>query len=641
MVKIAYCAGHGHNTAGKRSPIGEREWDFNNKVAVAFAKEMSKYKGVSLKRMDDPTGKTDVPLSTRTNGANRWGADIYISFHHNANTAKWGSWTGVQTHVYKTKPADSTRLAKLVQPELVKAYGLRDRGIIYNDLHITRETHCTAILIEGGFMDSTIDIKKLRNDKVLANAGIGVAHAVAKFKNLKLEASKPSKPYKPSTDNLYRVRKSWKDAKSQIGAFANKQSAINLAKSKFGYKVYDGNGKQVYPKVASTPKEIYRVRKSWEDVKSQIGAYTNLQSAKDLSDKNSGYKVYNEAGKAVYKPKGNTMYRVRKSWSDAKSQIGAFTNLENAKESADKNEGYKVFDDNGKNVYTPKPKTISHVVKKGETLWGISQQYGVTVDEIKKLNGLKDDTISIGQKLVIKGSGSPKPKDNTNKETSKKETQKKETLKVTKPKESVDEHKGHNDIMGKFVVSAEKMSAFVKSKNPDAQDIDEIAKAFIEVGSKYGIRGDIAFAQSIIETGWFKFDGGTAVTPNQHNYCGLGVTSLGVKGHSFDTVEDGVTAQIQHLYAYATKDELPKGEKLIDSRFKYVTRGVAPHWEDLNMRWAMNDNYGQHIISIYNEMKEFDYTPPKEESPKKEVPNNWVKFADYLVDRLSNLFKKK
>lgn len=49
-----------------------------------------------------------------------------------------------------------------------------------------------------------------------------------------------------------------------------------------------------------------------------------------------------------------TLYRVRKSWKDAKSQKGAFNDLSNAKKCADKNIGYSVFDENGKSVYTPK-----------------------------------------------------------------------------------------------------------------------------------------------------------------------------------------------------------------------------------------------------------------------------------------------
>ena len=51
---------------------------------------------------------------------------------------------------------------------------------------------------------------------------------------------------------------------------------------------------------------------------------------------------------------GSVLYRVRKSWSDAKTQKGAFNNLDNAKRCADSNAGYSVFDESGKVVYTGK-----------------------------------------------------------------------------------------------------------------------------------------------------------------------------------------------------------------------------------------------------------------------------------------------
>ena len=49
-----------------------------------------------------------------------------------------------------------------------------------------------------------------------------------------------------------------------------------------------------------------------------------------------------------------TLYRVRKTWKDIKSQKGAFNDLSNAKKCADKNKGYSVFDESGKAVYTSK-----------------------------------------------------------------------------------------------------------------------------------------------------------------------------------------------------------------------------------------------------------------------------------------------
>lgn len=50
-------------------------------------------------------------------------------------------------------------------------------------------------------------------------------------------------------------------------------------------------------------------------------------------------------------PSKKMLYRVRRSWSDAKSQIGAYSVLENAKAKADANPGYKVFDDEGNVVW--------------------------------------------------------------------------------------------------------------------------------------------------------------------------------------------------------------------------------------------------------------------------------------------------
>lgn len=182
-MKVAYDAGHGLNTPGKETPDREKEWSFSNKVVLAFEKEMRNYENVELLRTDDPTGKIDVPLKTRTDKANKWGADIYISFHQNALNGKWGSWTGVETF-YSKGSTKGKKLAELVHPAVVKAYGLRDRGLKTNNLHITRETKMPAILIEGGFMDSTIDIKKLRDDTVLASAGKLIAQAVAGYAGL-------------------------------------------------------------------------------------------------------------------------------------------------------------------------------------------------------------------------------------------------------------------------------------------------------------------------------------------------------------------------------------------------------------------------------------------------------------------------
>jgi N-acetylmuramoyl-L-alanine amidase len=227
MVKIAGCAGHGLSTPGKRTPDGEHEWSFNNKVILAFENKLKEYE-VEFRRMDDRTGKVDIPLKARTDGANKWGADAYVSFHHNANTGSWGTWTGSETFTYIGENPKSEALAKCVHPKLVGAMGLKDRGMKKEDFHIVREFKGPAILTEAGYMDSSIDIIKLRDDLVMKAEGEAVAEGFIEYFKLKKKVATASIP------KTYRVT---------TGTFANKLQADAAAakiKKEFGYVVYVG-----------------------------------------------------------------------------------------------------------------------------------------------------------------------------------------------------------------------------------------------------------------------------------------------------------------------------------------------------------------------------------------------------------------
>ena len=186
MVKIAIDAGHGMNTAGKRTPDGEREWSFNNIVAVTAIAKLNTYQNVKILRLDDPSGKTDVPLKSRTDLANEWGADVLVSIHHNAYLGKWGAHGGVETYTYPGGSQKSREIAGVIHPLVVKAMGLRDRGLKTMNLHMLRESKMPAILIEGGFMDSSIDILALRNNKKLTANGEAIAGGIAVYFNLKI-----------------------------------------------------------------------------------------------------------------------------------------------------------------------------------------------------------------------------------------------------------------------------------------------------------------------------------------------------------------------------------------------------------------------------------------------------------------------
>lgn len=158
-------------------------------------------------------------------------------------------------------------------------------------------------------------------------------------------------------------------------------------------------------------------------------------------------------------------------------------------------------------------------------------------------------------------------------------------------------------IMGTALATEEQMENYIKAKNPNVvQSVLDMIPLYLLEGEVEGVRGDIAFAQSCLETGNFTFEG-SAVTLEQNNFCGMGVTSKGKKGCSFDTPLLGIRAQIQHLKAYASEDVLVN--ECVDTRFRYVTRGCAEYVEWLGKKenpngkgWAAGKEYGSKILTI-------------------------------------------
>ncbi len=160
-------------------------------------------------------------------------------------------------------------------------------------------------------------------------------------------------------------------------------------------------------------------------------------------------------------------------------------------------------------------------------------------------------------------------------------------------------------IIGKPQASIEQMRDYIKKVNPQVSDsVTKMIPLYLTEGAAEYVRGDVAFAQSCLETGNFTFSG-SAVTLDQNNFCGLGVTKTGMKGNSFSSPAEGIRAQIQHLQAYACTDRLE--QKCVDPRYTYVNRGCAECVEYLGIQenpkgqgWAAGRNYGQKIINILN-----------------------------------------
>jgi N-acetylmuramoyl-L-alanine amidase len=186
MLKLSISAGHGYHTPGKRTPDGMREWEFNSAVVSHLMILLNKYQEITILRLDDPTGQTDIPLKERSNRSNAWGANVHIDIHANAFGSDWTDANGIETYVFSQQEVESTRLATVVQQNLIKATGLKDRGVKEANFHMLRETKAKAkILVEAGFMTNKKEAELLKSDAYRHTVAKAILDALVKIYNLK------------------------------------------------------------------------------------------------------------------------------------------------------------------------------------------------------------------------------------------------------------------------------------------------------------------------------------------------------------------------------------------------------------------------------------------------------------------------
>lgn len=101
------------------------------------------------------TTDTFLQLKERAKIANSLKADVFISIHANSGPS---TATGTETYYYHES---DKALANALHKEIVKAMGLKDRGVRYGNFHVIRETTMPAALLEVGFLSNKNDEKKL------------------------------------------------------------------------------------------------------------------------------------------------------------------------------------------------------------------------------------------------------------------------------------------------------------------------------------------------------------------------------------------------------------------------------------------------------------------------------------------------
>ena len=129
--------------------------------------------------------------------------------------------------------------------------------------------------------------------------------------------------------------------------------------------------------------------------------------------------------------------------------------------------------------------------------------------------------------------------------------------------------------------------------------IDQLAGFYIAEGQAEGVRGDMAFAQAMVETGSFS----NPDTISLNNFAGIGHCDSCASGFAFKTAQLGVRGQIQLLKSYAEKSPTYTNP-LVDPRL-VGPAGCCQTWTQLTRTWASDPNYGPKILGVYQAMLEW------------------------------------
>lgn len=203
--KLAIDAGHYLGTAGKRlpkklDPNQTREWTLNDRVADFIAQAAAQYEGMEILRVDDPTGAKSVSLAARCKAANSWGADLYLSVHHNAGI-NLGSGGGIVAYAYK-EGTTAAKYRDAIYNACIAAGGLkgnRSDPTQAKNFYVLTHTNAPAVLMEYGFMDSTTDAPVILTESYARAMGYATAAAIAAQAGLTQQPAQPETPVQPET----------------------------------------------------------------------------------------------------------------------------------------------------------------------------------------------------------------------------------------------------------------------------------------------------------------------------------------------------------------------------------------------------------------------------------------------------------
>lgn len=228
---IAIQCGHGVSIDGSWDSgcvyKGHSEAALMLKITKAAVKYLRK-SGVSV--ISDADHGNNKNMIADVRWANNVGCKLYVSIHCDYS----GAPKGVMP-LYVS--GSGKKLGKCLEKTIKKDMGMKSRGVQKRtDLFELNGTDMTACILETGSIKGDLATLRAHPDKY----GKAIAKGVCSYLGVPFKDGKK----KPSKE-IYRVRKTWKDEKSQKGAFSTLENAKKCA-DKNGYSVFNSNGKAVY-----------------------------------------------------------------------------------------------------------------------------------------------------------------------------------------------------------------------------------------------------------------------------------------------------------------------------------------------------------------------------------------------------------
>ena len=190
----------------------------------------------------------DESMQEKCQKSNEFGADIHVPIHTNAFN---GSVTGTRMFYY-ADGGEGHKACKAIFAQLAPVTPGDSENIrVDASLYEVKVPSAPTAYCECEFHDNANTAKWIVENTTLI--GETIAKGICNYFGITYKAggSASTPTQKPTSGELYRVRKSWADAASQIGAFVVLENAIKVCKT--GYSVFDSKGNVVYPKAQPAP----------------------------------------------------------------------------------------------------------------------------------------------------------------------------------------------------------------------------------------------------------------------------------------------------------------------------------------------------------------------------------------------------